>query len=126
MPFFSGSAGETELRNPSGSPKHDGREIRPVGLRSIATVVQFRFAGGYPKKRQWALDVLTIETPWVLLLDADEVVPDALRDEIGAAILQPEFGAYYVTKQFHFLGKPFRSAGFRIRPCCCSARASPL
>jgi len=30
----------------------------------------------------------------------------------AAAILQPEFAAYYVTKQFHFLGKPFRFGGF--------------
>lgn len=43
-----------------------------------AEVVQFDYRGGYPKKRQWALDTLAIKTPWVLLLDADEVVPGAL------------------------------------------------
>ena len=47
-----------------------------------AEVVQFDYRGGYPKKRQWALDALAIDTPWVLLLDADEVVPAELMAEI--------------------------------------------
>src|SRR4051812_15295630 len=51
-----------------------------------AEVVQFRYAGGYPKKRQWALENLPIKTPWVLLLDADEVVPEKLWAEIARAI----------------------------------------
>src|SRR6185503_1502088 len=53
-----------------------------------AEVVQFRHAGGYPKKRQWALDTLEVRTPWVLLLDADEVVPEKLWNEIAEAIGQ--------------------------------------
>src|ERR1019366_5226214 len=32
-----------------------------------AKVVQFHYAGGWPKKRQWALDSLPIENDWVLL-----------------------------------------------------------
>ena len=48
-----------------------------------ADVVQFHYPGGYPKKRQWALDNLRIETPWVLLLDADEMVPPELWQEIS-------------------------------------------
>ncbi len=51
-----------------------------------AEVVQFNYTGGYPKKRQWALDTLEIRTPWVLLLDADEVVPEQLWQEIAEAL----------------------------------------
>ena len=51
-----------------------------------AEVVQFHYKGGYPKKRQWALDNLEIKTPWVFLIDADEVVPDMLWNEIKAMI----------------------------------------
>jgi len=36
-----------------------------------AEVVQFVYCGGYPKKRQWAMDNVLIHTPWVLFLDAD-------------------------------------------------------
>ncbi len=78
-----------------------------------AEVVQFEYRGGYPKKRQWALDNLEIRTPWVLLLDADEVVPEALWQEIAAALTNPAGpDAYLITKGFHFLGRHFRFGGF--------------
>lgn len=78
-----------------------------------AEIAQFDYAGGYPKKRQWALDYLTIETPWVFLLDADEVVPDALWGEIVKALSQDNpCDAYLIEKGFHFLGRRLRFGGF--------------
>ncbi len=78
-----------------------------------ALVVQFDYRGGYPKKRQWALENLDIGTPWVLLLDADEVVPPELWDEMGRAVSGPRpCDAYLITKGFHFLGRRFRFGGF--------------
>ena len=78
-----------------------------------AEVVQFDYRGGYPKKRQWALEHLDIATPWILLLDADEVVPAALWREIAAAIHSPDASdAYLITKGFHFLGRRFKHGGF--------------
>jgi len=78
-----------------------------------AEVVQFDYGGGYPKKRQWALDSLNIETDWIFLLDADEVVPDDLWSEIQGALsgASPK-DAYLITKGFHFLGQEFRYGGF--------------
>jgi len=76
-------------------------------------VIQFEYRGGYPKKRQWALDHVPIDTPWVLLLDADEVIPAPLWEEIRWAIRQPEApDAFLITKQFHFLGKALRFGHF--------------
>ncbi len=76
-------------------------------------VVQFQYAGGYPKKRQWAFETLAIATEWILLLDADEVVPPALWDEIADAIQKTDPpGAFFITKGFHFLGRRFRFGGF--------------
>ncbi len=78
-----------------------------------ADVVQFEYRGGYPKKRQWALDTLDFKTPWVLLLDADEVVPASLWYEIAAATADPKSpNGFLITKGFHFLGKRFRFGGF--------------
>lgn len=78
-----------------------------------AEVVQFDHPGGYPKKRQWALDTLAIGTDWVLLLDADEEVPPALWEEIGKAVADPKApAAFLITKGFHFLGRRFRFGGF--------------
>src|SRR5579872_4154514 len=36
-----------------------------------AQVVQFHYAGGWPKKRQWAMDTLPLAYEWVFLIDAD-------------------------------------------------------
>lgn len=78
-----------------------------------AEVVQFVYHGGHPKKRQWALENLTINTPWILLLDADEIIPLALWQEIKLAITgESKFDAFLITKGFHFLGKPMRYGGF--------------
>ena len=78
-----------------------------------AEVVQFEYHGGYPKKRQWALENVPIETPWVLLLDADEVVPAALWEEMARAIHDPGArDAYLITKGFHFLGRRMHHGGF--------------
>src|SRR5437763_1500665 len=66
-----------------------------------ADVVQFDYHNGYPKKRQWALDHLEIETPWVFLVDADECVPEALWTEIAEAIERPGCpDAFLITKGF--------------------------
>ncbi len=81
-----------------------------------AEVVQFDYRGGYPKKRQWALDHLAIDTPWVLLLDADEVVPAPLWEEIRAVLADPSMpDAFLVRKGFHFLGRRLRFGGFSHR-----------
>jgi len=78
-----------------------------------AEVVQFDYGGGYPKKRQWALETLDVETEWVLLLDADEVVPESLWTEIRRTLSTPDADdAYLITKGFHFLGRKFAHGGF--------------
>jgi len=77
-----------------------------------AEVVQFDYRGGYPRKRQWALENLDIQTPWVMLVDADEVVPPTLWHEISEAIARGKHDAFLVTKGFHFMGRRFRFGGF--------------
>jgi glycosyltransferase involved in cell wall biosynthesis len=84
-----------------------------AATRRGAEIIQFRYAGGYPKKRQWALDNLPIDTPWVLLLDADESLTPELIEEITAAVNSPRpCDAYLIHKGFHFLGRKFRFGGF--------------
>ena len=73
-----------------------------------AKVVQFRYGGGWPKKRQWALDSLPFENEWVLLLDADEILTPELADEVQRAIRNPMFQGYYVFLRLNFLGRVLR------------------
>src|SRR5271168_4553789 len=47
-----------------------------------AKVVQFHYQGGWPKKRQWAIDTLPLEFDWILLADADEALTPELVEEI--------------------------------------------
>ena len=55
-----------------------------------AKVVQFHYAGGWPKKRQWAMDTLPLAFDWILLIDADESLTPELSQEIRQAIDNPE------------------------------------
>ncbi len=79
-----------------------------------ARVVQFRYQGGWPKKRQWALDLLPLRYDWVLLLDADESLTPALFAEIKQAIQNPEVVGYYIGLKVFFLGKCLRHSGAKF------------
>src|SRR5262249_40120835 len=73
-----------------------------------ATVLQFDYQGGWPKKRQWALDTYSFRHESILLLDADEILEDAIKCEIDAAVRQPKFVGYYLRYQIIFLGRKLR------------------
>ena len=64
-----------------------------------AKVVQFHYQGGWPKKRQWAMDTLPFAYDWVFLVDADEALTPELAEEIGQAIQNPRFDGYYIGLQ---------------------------
>jgi len=92
---------------------HSSDDTAAIAAREGAEVVQFEYRGGYPKKRQWALGALPIGTAWIMVVDADEAVTDALWDEIGE-VLRAEAGinGYFATKEFHFMGRRLRFGGF--------------
>ena len=74
-------------------------------------IVQFHYRGGWPKKRQWALDSLPLRHDWVLLLDADESVTPELAAEIRQAMKDPEANGYYIGLNMFFLGRQLRHCG---------------
>jgi len=76
-----------------------------------ATVVQFHYQGGWPKKRQWAMNSLPFAYDWVLLLDADEVLTSGLREEIGRAVERADVDGYWIALQMRFLGRPLHFSG---------------
>src|SRR6266436_1453677 len=73
-----------------------------------AHVVQFHYQGGWPKKRQWAMDTLPLAYDWILLLDADEVLTSELATEIRRAIQNPAVDGYSVLLRIWFLGRVLR------------------
>jgi glycosyltransferase involved in cell wall biosynthesis len=79
-----------------------------------AKVAQFHYSGGWPKKRQWAMDTLPLAHDWIFLIDADEALTPELWEEIRLAIRNPALDGYYVALRMFFLGKVLRhgDAGF--------------
>ena len=73
-----------------------------------ATVAQFDYDGGWPKKKNWAIRNLDIRNDWFLILDADERIDEPLRDEIAAAITRDDVDGYYLRWKFVFLGRWMR------------------
>ncbi len=66
----------------------------------------------------WALDQLPNDTEWVLRLDADEFLTEALVAEIreGLAALPAETQGVFVSRRMHFLGRSIEWGGvFPVR-----------
>ena len=94
----------------SGSTDETAEIARAFG----AKVVQFHYHGGWPKKRQWAMDTLPLAYDWIFLLDADEVLTPELAEEIRQAIRDRTCDGYYIALGMHFLGRMLRHSGARF------------
>ncbi|NOZ23699.1 MAG: glycosyltransferase [Planctomycetes bacterium] len=66
----------------------------------------------YASQRNWGLKNLPFDTDWVFALDADEVVPRALADEVVEKVKRDDGRcAGYLGRDRHiFLGRPIRQA----------------
>jgi glycosyltransferase involved in cell wall biosynthesis len=84
-------------------------DATPEIARSFgAKVVQFHYQGGWPKKRQWAMETLPLTYEWILLVDADEALTKELAEEIRGAIRKRDADGYYISLRMHFLGRVLR------------------
>jgi glycosyltransferase involved in cell wall biosynthesis len=83
-----------------------------IATTAGAQVVQFHFNGIWPKKKNWALENLPFRHEWVLILDADEVMPPGAAEEIGALLAQDGAGqaGYWLNRRFMFMGGWLRHA----------------
>ena len=63
---------------------------------------------------QWGLDHLPIRNDWVLILEADQALPPALRAEIGALLARPEIAedGFYIRRRQIFRGRWIRFGGY--------------
>jgi glycosyltransferase involved in cell wall biosynthesis len=90
-----------------------------VARRYTDKVAQFDYTGGYPKKKNWALQNLPFKHEWILLLDADERVTPELRAEIYEILKRANGGGggepvdgYYVNRKLIFLGRWIKHCGW--------------
>ncbi len=82
-----------------------------IAAAAGARVVQFAFNGTCPKKKNWALESLAFSHEWVLLLDADEILPAGAEAEIRGIVERPGgVDGYWINRRFNFLGTWLRHA----------------
>ena len=77
---------------------------RPYGCQ----ITQHKFEN-YARQRNYALDALPIRSEWVLFLDADEWLPDPLKQEISTAIAgTPAVDGFYLNRRLIWMGRWIR------------------
>jgi glycosyltransferase involved in cell wall biosynthesis len=76
-----------------------------IAWQAGATLVDFRWDGRYPKKRNWVLLNRKLANDWVLFLDADEVVDESFCDAVDAAVASGRHDGYWLSYTNHFLGR---------------------
>ena len=85
-----------------------------IAQKFDAKIVQFHYKGGWPKKKNWALENIQFCNDWVLILDADETLPPETEQEIRSIVSNPEnnHSGYWINRRYFFLGKPLKYAYF--------------
>jgi glycosyltransferase involved in cell wall biosynthesis len=83
-----------------------------IARRYTDHIAQFDYAGGYPKKKNWALANLPFEHEWVLIVDADERVTPELEREIRRVLSNPAADGYYINRKLIFLGRWIKHCGW--------------
>ena len=78
---------------------------REIAAAHGARIVDFEWNGRYPKKRNWMLLNSPPEQPWVLFLDADEIVDEAFCDALGRELEAPAHDGYWLRYTNWFLGR---------------------
>jgi glycosyltransferase involved in cell wall biosynthesis len=84
--------------------------------RSLGAEVVSREWPGYARQKNWAIDTLAIESHWILILDADELVTPELREQLLAIAARPvaevQESAFHINRYFVFLGGVIRHCGY--------------
>ena len=74
-----------------------------LAKKAGATVLAHTLNSNYSSQRNWALS--QAKTPWVLFIDADEVVSVKLGEEITSAIKKIEFKGFLIPRTDYMWGK---------------------
>ncbi len=81
--------------------------------RQLGALVVHREFDNFSAHKNWALDNIEFAHDWILIVDADERVSEALAREIAAAVSQPgKICGYYLARQNFFGGQWIRHGGW--------------
>jgi len=88
---------------------HSTDRTREIAEEAGARVVERDYHSPSDQKN-WALDQM--RPGWILILDADESVGEALRNEIERTLAAPRHEAYWIPRKTWFLGRPIHHSGW--------------
>lgn len=81
--------------------------------KAMGAQVFHRVFDNYAAQRNYAIKELPISTEWMLFLDADEYLTEALKTEISDLLTgTPAHQGYYLKRRFYFMGKWIRFGGY--------------
>ncbi len=83
-----------------------------IAERYGARIIQFKWNGKWPKKRNWALLHAELTHPWILMVDADEWIVPGLAEEIAEAIQTDQFVGFWINRRFIFMGRWLKHCGY--------------
>lgn len=79
-----------------------------IALEKGVELIDFKWNGKFPKKRNWFLRNHTPDTEWVLFLDADEYITPEFKAEVGEAISKEDHVGFWLRYSIYFLGKKLK------------------
>jgi glycosyltransferase involved in cell wall biosynthesis len=92
----------------SGSREGTLEAARARGTR----IVDFKWNGQFPKKKNWALENVPWKNEWLLILDADERITPELAEEIQTTVRHPAADGYFINRRFMFMGRWIEHCGY--------------
>lgn len=83
-------------------------DTQAVAQAAGAEVLDFKWDGKFPKKRNWTLRNYDFKTEWVLFLDADEFVSPEFIQELQAAIQSTAHVGFWLNFSNYFMGEELK------------------
>ncbi|MDB5011335.1 MAG: glycosyl transferase family 2 [Mucilaginibacter sp.] len=87
---------------------------RQIAKSFGAEVIDFVWNGRFPKKRNWFLRNYSLQTKWVLFLDADEYLTPQFKSELKSTLANSDKAGYWLSYSVYFLGKKLKG-GYPLR-----------
>jgi glycosyltransferase involved in cell wall biosynthesis len=80
-------------------------QTQNIALTWGAEVLNFKWNGEFPKKRNWYLLNFAVNGEWTLFLDADERLTDAVKQEIGRCFKNDFYVGYWIPYTIYISDK---------------------
>ena len=81
---------------------------KEIAKENNIDIVDFKWDGKFPKKRNWFLRNHTLQTKWILFLDADEYLTEEFKTEVREKLKQEDKVGYWLSYSIYFLGSQLK------------------